>query len=74
LAYDDIQEHFMRALRYSINVTLDGCGTPLFTMPRAAVIRGFVLNHLIHHRAILCVYLRLNNIPVPGMYDPSGDE
>ena len=49
-------------------------GTSLFTMPRVTVIRSFVLNHLIHHRAILCVYLRLNNIPVPGMYDPSGDE
>jgi uncharacterized damage-inducible protein DinB len=49
-------------------------GKPLFTMPRAAIIRSFVLNHLIHHRAILCVYLRLNNIPVPGMYGPSGDE
>jgi uncharacterized damage-inducible protein DinB len=49
-------------------------GKPMFTMPRAAVIRTFVLNHLIHHRAILCVYLRLNNIPVPGMYGPSGDE
>jgi uncharacterized damage-inducible protein DinB len=49
-------------------------GKPLFTMPRAAVIRGFVLNHLIHHRAILCVYLRLNDIPVPGLYGPSGDE
>lgn len=49
-------------------------GTPLFTMPRTTVIRRFVLNHLIHHRAILCVYLHLNNIPVPGMYDPSGDE
>jgi uncharacterized damage-inducible protein DinB len=49
-------------------------GKPLFTMPRAVVIRNFVLNHLIHHRAILCVYLRLNDIPVPGMYDPSGDE
>ena len=49
-------------------------GTPLFTMPRAAMIRGFVLNHLVHHRAILCVYLRLNDIPVPGMYDPSGAE
>jgi uncharacterized damage-inducible protein DinB len=46
----------------------------LFTMPRAAMIRGFVLNHLIHHRAILCVYLRLNDVPVPGMYGPSGDE
>jgi uncharacterized damage-inducible protein DinB len=49
-------------------------GKPLLTMPRAAAIRGFVLNHLIHHRAILCVYLRLNNIPVPALYGPSGDE
>jgi uncharacterized damage-inducible protein DinB len=49
-------------------------GTPLFTLPRAMVIRTFVLNHLIHHRAILCVYLRLNDIPVPGMYGPSGDD
>ena len=45
-----------------------------FSPCRAAVIRGFVLNHLIHHRAHLCVYLRLNDIPVPGMYGPSGDE
>ena len=44
------------------------------TMPRSAVIRSFVLNHLIHHRAILCVYLRLNDVPVPGLYGPSGDE
>jgi uncharacterized damage-inducible protein DinB len=49
-------------------------GTTLFTMPRATVIRNFILNHLIHHRAILCVYLRLNDIAVPGMYGPSGDE
>jgi uncharacterized damage-inducible protein DinB len=49
-------------------------GQSIFTMPRAAVLRGFVLNHIIHHRAILCVYLRLNDIPVPGMYGPSGDE
>jgi uncharacterized damage-inducible protein DinB len=49
-------------------------GNPLLTMPRAAVVRGVVLNHIIHHRAILCVYLRLNDIPVPGMYGPSGDE
>ena len=54
--------------------SLLNAGTPLFTMPRATMMRKFVLNHLIHHRAILCVYLRLNNIPVPGMYDPSGDE
>jgi uncharacterized damage-inducible protein DinB len=49
-------------------------GKTMFTMPRTAVIRSFVLNHIIHHRAILCVYLRLNDIPVPGMYGPSGDD
>ncbi len=49
-------------------------GKPIVTMPRTAVMRGFVLNHIIHHRAHLCVYLRLNDIPVPGMYGPSGDE
>lgn len=49
-------------------------GKPIFTMPRAAVLRGFVLNHLIHHRAILTVYFRLNDIPVPSLYGPSGDE
>jgi uncharacterized damage-inducible protein DinB len=54
--------------------TLSQAGEPIFTMPRAAVVRGVVLNHLIHHRAHLCVYLRLNDIPVPGMYGPSGDE
>ncbi|MGP0067883.1 MAG: DinB family protein [Isosphaeraceae bacterium] len=49
-------------------------GQPIFSMPRSAVVRGMVLNHLIHHRAVVCVYLRLNDIPVPGMYGPSGDE
>jgi uncharacterized damage-inducible protein DinB len=54
--------------------TLSQGGTPFFTLPRSVVVRGMVLNHLIHHRAHLCVYLRLNDIPVPGMYGPSGDE
>src|SRR5262249_39100998 len=54
--------------------SLLGGGKPIFTMPRSAVMRSFVLHHIIHHRAILCVYLRLNDIPVPGMYGPSGDE
>jgi uncharacterized damage-inducible protein DinB len=49
-------------------------GQTIMTIPRSAVIRTWVLNHLVHHRAILCVYLRLNDIPVPGMYGPSGDE
>jgi uncharacterized damage-inducible protein DinB len=54
--------------------TLERAGKPIFTMPRSAVVRSVVLNHMVHHRAILCVYLRLNDIPVPGMYGPSGDE
>jgi uncharacterized damage-inducible protein DinB len=54
--------------------TLLQAGQPLFTMPKGAVVRFFALNHAIHHRAILCVYLRLNDVPVPGMYGPSGDE
>lgn len=48
--------------------------TPLFTMPRVAVVRSFVMNHLIHHRAQLCVYLRLRDVPVPALYGPSADE
>ncbi len=49
-------------------------GKTIFTMPRIAVLRGFVMNHLIHHRAQLGVYLRLNDIPVPSTYGPSADE
>jgi uncharacterized damage-inducible protein DinB len=49
-------------------------GQTIFTLPRAAVLRSFVLSHAIHHRAHLCVYLRLNDIPVPALYGPSGDE
>ena len=45
-----------------------------FTEPRGAVFRSFVLSHLIHHRAQLIVYLRLLDVPVPGMYGPSADE
>lgn len=49
-------------------------GKTVFAMPREAVLRTLVLNHLIHHRAQLGVYLRLNNIPVPSVYGPSADE
>lgn len=45
-----------------------------FTMPKIAVMRGMVLNHIVHHRGQLSVYLRLNDIPVPSMYGPSADE
>jgi uncharacterized damage-inducible protein DinB len=46
----------------------------IFTLPRIAVLRAFVMNHTIHHRAQLGVYLRLNNVPVPSIYGPSADE
>ncbi|MDP9171187.1 MAG: DinB family protein [Acidobacteriota bacterium] len=49
-------------------------GQTVFTMPRSMVLRSVVINHLIHHRAQLGVYLRLNDIAVPGMYGPSADE
>ena len=46
----------------------------IFTLPRTAVMRGFVMNHMIHHRAQLGVYLRLLDVPVPSIYGPSADE
>jgi uncharacterized damage-inducible protein DinB len=49
-------------------------GKVVFTMPKIAVLRGFVMSHTIHHRAQLGVYLRLNNLPVPSIYGPSADE
>jgi uncharacterized damage-inducible protein DinB len=54
--------------------TLTYKGQQIFAMPRAAVLRGMVLSHLIHHRGQLGVYLRLNNVEFPGMYGPSADE
>jgi uncharacterized damage-inducible protein DinB len=49
-------------------------GNEIFTMPRIAVIRGMILNHIIHHRGQLTMYLRLNDLPVPALYGPSADE
>ncbi|MEP6746547.1 MAG: DinB family protein [Bacteroidota bacterium] len=46
----------------------------VFAMPRKVLIRNFAFNHLIHHRGQLSVYLRLLDVPVPGMYGPSADE
>jgi uncharacterized damage-inducible protein DinB len=54
--------------------TLKRGGHEVFTMPRIATFRAFVLNHLIHHRGQLSVYLRLNDVPVPAVYGPSADE
>lgn len=49
-------------------------GKTIFTLPRPAVMRGFIMSHSIHHRAQLGVYLRLLDIPVPSIYGPSADE
>jgi uncharacterized damage-inducible protein DinB len=54
--------------------TLKAGGQSLFTLPRAAVLRSMVMNHHIHHRAQLSVYLRLAGGTVPAMYGPSADE
>jgi uncharacterized damage-inducible protein DinB len=54
--------------------TLSAGGKVIFTLPRVAVVRSFVMNHVIHHRGQLSVYLRMNEVPVPSIYGPSADE
>ncbi len=53
--------------------TLKHGAQEIFTMPRVAVLRSFVLNHLIHHRGQLTVYLRLKDVPLPQIYGPTAD-
>ena len=54
--------------------TLKTGGQPVMSMPRVACIRGMIMNHIVHHRGQLSVYLRMMDIPVPAMYGPSADE
>ncbi len=61
-------EHLMK------NWTLSAQGKQILSMPRVACLRSFVMNHMIHHRAQLAVYLRLNDLAVPALYGPSADE
>jgi uncharacterized damage-inducible protein DinB len=49
-------------------------GQEVFSLPRSAAFRTFVLSHIVHHRGQLSVYLRLNDISVPALYGPSADE
>lgn len=49
-------------------------GRAVFEGPRAAAFRGIIMSHMIHHRAQLGLYLRLNDIAIPGTYGPSADE
>ena len=48
-----------------VDWTLKVRGSPIFTMPRIAVLKSMILNHISHHRAQLSVYLRINDVPVP---------
>jgi uncharacterized damage-inducible protein DinB len=54
--------------------TLKNNGHTIFTLPKISALRSFVMNHLIHHRGQLSVYLRLNNVPLPSIYGPTADE
>ena len=53
--------------------TLRRAGKTVWTLPRAAVLRSFILSHMIHHRGQLSVYLRLSDVPLPSVYGPSAD-
>lgn len=61
-------EHLMKTW------TLFFHGNTVFAMPRSSVLRSAMICHMIHHRAQLGVYLRLNDVPVPAIYGPSADE
>jgi len=49
-------------------------GDAVMTMPRFSAFKSFVVNHTIHHRGQLTVYLRLLNVPLPAIYGPTADE
>ncbi|HPO17011.1 MAG TPA: DinB family protein [Candidatus Hydrogenedentes bacterium] len=61
-------EHMMQPWR------LRGGDQVYFELPRVAALRSMVLNHIVHHRGQLTVYLRLLDVPLPGVYGPSADE
>jgi uncharacterized damage-inducible protein DinB len=49
-------------------------GMEVFKLPRVVVLRSFIMNHMIHHRGQMTVYLRLKNVPLPAIYGASADE
>ncbi len=61
---EDLRERF----------TVTRGGTTYFQMSKASILRRVFLNHMIHHRGQLSVYLRLNDVPLPSIYGPSADE
>ena len=58
---------------FMVQWTLKSGGRNMFSMPRVAVFRSFVLNHAIHHRGQLSVYLRLLDVAIPSIYGPTAD-
>jgi CTP:molybdopterin cytidylyltransferase MocA/uncharacterized damage-inducible protein DinB len=77
---DDGMEGFKAELAKATDEQLMGTWTMkngdavIMAMPRVAVLRGFVISHMIHHRAQLSIYYRLLDIPLPGLYGPSADD
>jgi uncharacterized damage-inducible protein DinB len=60
--------------QYLENFSLKRGGEAVFTLPRIAALRSMVFSHTIHHRGQLTVYLRLKDVPLPGIYGPTADE
>ena len=58
---------------FMLQWALKNGGKSMFSMPRIAVFRSFVLNHAVHHRGQLSVYLRLLDVPIPNIYGPTAD-
>ena len=58
---------------FMVQWTLKNGGKTMYSMPRVAVFRSFVLNHAVHHRGQLSVYLRLLDVPLPSIYGPTAD-
>ncbi len=78
--FDDMVEKAVECLKkaddakFMENWSMRNGDKIFFTLPKAAVLRSFTFNHEYHHRAQLGIYLRLLDIPVPGVYGPSADE
>ncbi|HYK75699.1 MAG TPA: DinB family protein [Daejeonella sp.] len=69
-AFEDVKNEEL----YFVNWKLRQGDYIILDLPKHIVLRSMVFNHIVHHRAQLSVYLRLLNVPVPGMYGPSADE
>jgi uncharacterized damage-inducible protein DinB len=63
----------MTDAEFMVPWTLKNGGKKMFSMPRVAAFRSFILNHAVHHRGQLSVYLRLLDVPVPNIYGPTAD-